>query len=111
MKPITSRLKASVIFSIVLCAGWNEFYAPPGASAESAPAASCTSPEYRQFDFWIGDWDVFDLDNPARAVPGRASTAYSMGAFCGRTIRTPAVTKVRVSASMTHREEYGIRAG
>jgi ketosteroid isomerase-like protein len=20
----------------------------------------CTSPEYRQFDFWIGDWDVFE---------------------------------------------------
>jgi hypothetical protein len=20
----------------------------------------CTSPEHRQFDFWIGDWDVYD---------------------------------------------------
>lgn len=24
-----------------------------------AVAASCDAPEYRQFDFWIGDWQVF----------------------------------------------------
>ena len=23
----------------------------------------CTSPEYRQFDFWLGDWDAFDVGN------------------------------------------------
>jgi hypothetical protein len=22
--------------------------------------SSCASPEYRQFDFWVGDWDVFE---------------------------------------------------
>jgi len=28
-------------------------------SAESpSPAAACTAPEYRQFDFWVGDWTV-----------------------------------------------------
>jgi ketosteroid isomerase-like protein len=25
----------------------------------------CTSPEYRQFDFWIGDWDVFERGSTA----------------------------------------------
>jgi hypothetical protein len=32
-----------------------------GAIAASAqtPAAPCAAPESRQFDFWIGDWDVF----------------------------------------------------
>jgi len=24
----------------------------------------CRTPEYRQFDFWVGDWDVFDVDRP-----------------------------------------------
>jgi hypothetical protein len=24
------------------------------------PAQPCQAPEYRQFDFWIGDWDVYD---------------------------------------------------
>jgi hypothetical protein len=28
----------------------------------------CAGPEYRQFDFWLGDWDVFDLGNTGPAV-------------------------------------------
>jgi hypothetical protein len=46
----------------------------PGSAPASAPAAPttppakpCTSPEYRQFDFWIGDWDV---TNPAGKPAG-----------------------------------------
>jgi hypothetical protein len=27
-------------------------------SAASAPSKACASAEHRQFDFWIGDWDV-----------------------------------------------------
>ncbi|MGD0361313.1 MAG: hypothetical protein ABSC93_10615 [Bryobacteraceae bacterium] len=34
----------------------------------AAGAVSCTAPEYRQFDFWAGDWDAFDADRPAVAV-------------------------------------------
>jgi len=33
------------------------------ALAQAAPAASpsaCVAPEYHQFDFWAGRWDVFD---------------------------------------------------
>ena len=26
-------------------------------------ATQCDAPEYRQFDFWLGDWDVFDFDD------------------------------------------------
>jgi hypothetical protein len=28
----------------------------------------CTSTEYRQFDFWAGDWDVFDIEKSGPAV-------------------------------------------
>jgi len=28
--------------------------------APSAPPAPCSAPEYRQFDFWVGDWDVYN---------------------------------------------------
>ena len=28
------------------------------AQAPAAPAA-CAAPEHRQFDFWIGSWDVY----------------------------------------------------
>ena len=31
-------------------------------------AAQCRSPEYRQFDFWVGDWDAYDLPDMAKAV-------------------------------------------
>lgn len=34
---------------------------PPAARAQTqAPPPPCTAPEYRQFDFWEGNWDVFD---------------------------------------------------
>jgi hypothetical protein len=36
------------------------------ASAAPAPMkpARCATPEYRQLDFWVGDWDAFDADKP-----------------------------------------------
>ena len=30
------------------------------ASAQQPARPSCTSAEYRQFDFWVGDWEVTD---------------------------------------------------
>jgi len=32
------------------------------AFAQSPAQAPCAGPEYHQFDFWIGDWDVFSPD-------------------------------------------------
>ena len=33
--------------------------APGIAQANAAPASRCASAEYRQFDFWVGSWDVY----------------------------------------------------
>jgi hypothetical protein len=33
--------------------------APAAPVAPAVPPAPCAEPEYRQFDFWIGDWDVW----------------------------------------------------
>ena len=33
----------------------------PGFNAAQTPKP-CTAPEYRQFDFWVGMWDVFSPD-------------------------------------------------
>ena len=38
----------------------------PALPSQSKPVP-CSSPEYRQLDFWIGDWDAFDYDNPHEA--------------------------------------------
>jgi len=39
------------------------------ASAEAAPAPkTCAAPEYRQFDFWVGKWDVSNAGDPKKTV-------------------------------------------
>lgn len=34
--------------------------APLAATAASRPQPACAAAPFRQFDFWVGDWDVFD---------------------------------------------------
>ena len=41
---------------------------PVAASAVSAAPAGCATPAYRQFDFWLGDWDVFDSHTQAKVA-------------------------------------------
>lgn len=41
-----------------------------GAQAPPAPPPACQSAEYRQFDFWVGNWDVF-LPNGQKAGENR----------------------------------------
>ena len=36
--------------------------------AAPAPAAPCSGAQYRQFDFWVGDWDVFDFSAPGQRL-------------------------------------------
>jgi ketosteroid isomerase-like protein len=38
------------------------------SSADLPASASCAAPPYRQFDFWAGDWDVFDVGSPSRVA-------------------------------------------
>jgi hypothetical protein len=40
-------------------------HAPSSTSSALTPVGRCTAPEYRQFDMWAGDWDVYDRDTPA----------------------------------------------
>jgi hypothetical protein len=60
--------KAGVIVAIALLAGCSCPGNHATASAGSGNSSSCTAPEFRQFDFWAGDWDAFDVDNPATPV-------------------------------------------
>jgi hypothetical protein len=42
--------------------GWGLVLCLVSSPAAASPApAPCTAPEYGQFDFWIGDWDVSDI--------------------------------------------------
>jgi hypothetical protein len=40
-------------------------YLPTSPQASPAP---CTAVEYRQFDFFAGDWDTFDVATPSKLV-------------------------------------------
>jgi hypothetical protein len=41
------------------------------ASEEGPKSGPCTAPAYRQFDFWVGDWDVFDVGSPIKVAHAR----------------------------------------
>jgi hypothetical protein len=64
MPPAAGRV---VLLALVVAMG-------PGAAKAQSPSplpspfvSPCLAPEYRQFDFWVGDWDVLD---PAGNVVG-----------------------------------------
>ena len=39
--------------------------------ADDEPPPPCAAPAYRQFDFWIGDWEVFEVGTPAKVAHAR----------------------------------------
>jgi hypothetical protein len=45
-------------------------------AAAPAPANThCAAPEYRQFDFWLGDWDTYRVDDSGKVPAGAPSVA------------------------------------
>jgi hypothetical protein len=60
------KFKITVIVGITLLVANNL----PGRAFAAGPAAAphCASAAYRQFDFWAGDWDVFDVGNPIQVA-------------------------------------------
>jgi hypothetical protein len=57
------------VVSLVVLFGRIEWLATRPVSLKRPPkTASCEAPEYRQFDFWVGDWDAFDVDSPTTRV-------------------------------------------
>ena len=45
-----------------------EVSAQQAATAKSTKGAPCAAPEFRQFDFWLGDWDTFEVNAPDKIV-------------------------------------------
>jgi hypothetical protein len=68
MNPIALWLKVGVVSIAVLFARSEGLANDPALSAESPKPLSCVTPEYRQFDFWVGDWEAFEVDNPTTVV-------------------------------------------
>lgn len=58
----------SIAFSLLLVCALSILAETLLSTASFGPTAVisplCAAPEYREFDFWLGDWDAFDVDNP-----------------------------------------------
>jgi hypothetical protein len=72
-RPVKLKLPAlRSTFAVAVLAALFPFYAISTSSArplaQSSPQAAspCSFPEYRQFDFWLGDWDAFDATTNAK---------------------------------------------
>jgi hypothetical protein len=50
---LTSRGAALAVATLI-------FAAASAPAQQSPPPAACTAPEHMQFDFWAGDWNVFN---------------------------------------------------
>ncbi len=51
---------------LALTVGEIEIVRPPSDGPAATPAPRpCSSAEYRQFDFWLGEWDVAEKGKPA----------------------------------------------
>lgn len=67
MSPNAQSLKLLLVALLALLAGSNGS-ATHLFAADSSSAVHCAALAYRQFDFWVGDWDVFDVDSPAKVA-------------------------------------------
>ena len=52
------RYMTGTFAAIVLVASGRPVAA--AAAAQNSPAGPCDTPQHHQFDFWVGDWQVFE---------------------------------------------------
>lgn len=67
--PIHSPRRSALLLGLAACTltltawSWRERGVPPPRSR-----AACATPEFRQFDFFAGDWDTYDVTDPGKVV-------------------------------------------
>jgi hypothetical protein len=62
-KTILTLWRLCVLTCSAACAsqiGCNSLFAAPTGSHRASEQRPCAKPEYREFDFWVGDWEVVD---------------------------------------------------
>jgi len=58
----------ALLIALLLIQAGGEVSGQEAATAKSTKSAPCSAPEYRQFDFWLGDWETFELSAPDKVV-------------------------------------------
>src|SRR5471030_3321225 len=72
---MTSSTTIAVACTLIACGS----AAGSVLAAQAQSPAGCTAPAYRQFDFWKGDWDAFDVDEPTVVVARTRVTSLLQG--------------------------------
>jgi len=58
----------ALLAAVLLIPRGGPVYGQQAATSNSTKSATCATPEYRQFDFWLGDWDTFELNAPDKVI-------------------------------------------
>jgi hypothetical protein len=53
-------MRAHLIAALIVAASIGAAASSGGVTQSNSPPPKCDAPEHRQFDFWLGDWDVAD---------------------------------------------------
>ena len=110
MNPVIAQWNVTLAFAVVLIAGLSGSVVHAQPQSTATKTNSCTAPEYRSFDFWVGNWDAFDVDNPSKKVAHNRVDRILDGCVLLEDYESTAST-VRVSPFTTRLERYGTRPG
>jgi hypothetical protein len=64
MRRDATRVAIGVLLGVTAAATAGTY----GSAEPTRVPASCAAPEYRQFDFFAGDWDTYDVGAPSKLV-------------------------------------------
>lgn len=67
-------LVAAVAIMLAGCASHHSPLSVHDGGGELAPSPQCTAPEFRQLDFWVGEWEVRWEATPGQAAGSGANT-------------------------------------
>jgi len=69
------RIRSALAVIALICS----VPAAASAAADTPAPARCSAPDYRQLDFWIGDWDTFETEGPSSPSIARAQVTPIVG--------------------------------
>jgi ketosteroid isomerase-like protein len=70
MKSMVGSFWKGILFFVTSCSLFAILNDHVLASVDTITAA-CAAPAYHEFDFWMGDWEVSDIGNPAKVAHAR----------------------------------------
>jgi hypothetical protein len=77
--PAAIRHLMNIVLALTLGFSASAVAADPAAPRASATSTPCDAPQIHQFDFWVGDWLVYDADHNNQLVALERVEKHSQG--------------------------------